>query len=195
MAGVLFMLVAERRLASRVLNANPPAGLHPDPIAAQHGIELRGPQQTGGKDAHVASASRMTRTSGPHQRRIYLFIFAFVVGEISRGISVGNAAMMPPWTPDNARDKRILSSLPGPLVTYILKLLTPGIVRMNVSPQSDITDTPGSSYDGSRLRNDAPLGFPYNRGMQKICFHLCHSASIGCATLVHRESAFRNCSY
>ena len=111
MAGVLFMLVAERRVASRVLNASPPAGLHSDPIAIHHNVELHEPQQTGGGiDARPAPASRMTRTFGPHQRRVYLFIFAFVVSEIADGMGAGTAAMMPPWKPENSQKKPLFQA-------------------------------------------------------------------------------------
>ncbi|KAM5542168.1 hypothetical protein V8D89_004041 [Ganoderma adspersum] len=108
-AGILSVLIAERRLSSRMLNSSPPDGLDSDAppsptVAAQNDMELRETEQTGGLAAQARpSTSRTARlgTLGPHQRRVYLFIFAFIVERIASGIGLGYAEMAPPWKPEN----------------------------------------------------------------------------------------------
>lgn len=128
-AGILFMLVAERRLSSRILDANPPTGSDSDTatVTAQDGMELREQLQ-----AEDVSESRTTRVFGPHQRRVYLFSFAFVVAEVAAGVSLGYRATAPPWRPDNPRaDRPIRASLLNPAMMFLLLLAGEGVVQFS----------------------------------------------------------------
>ena len=126
--GILFMLIAERRLSSRAFNTAPPGGLDSDTspsqaVTAQKDIELREMEQTGSPTPQIRpSPSRTARlgTLGPHQLRVYLFIFAFVVEEIASGIGFGYAATAPPWKPDDSSDD---PAMPRPLSMMTLHLL------------------------------------------------------------------------
>lgn len=91
-------------------------------------MELRERQRAGDGGAQLPPAPRMTRASGPHQRRVYLFIIAFVAGEITAGISAGYGAMAPPWKPNN--DGPVTRALPGPVTIFFLGLFSQGIVQM-----------------------------------------------------------------
>lgn len=135
------MFVAERRLSSRTLNTTPPAGLDSNAspssptIAAPDDMELEKQLQAEDMGAQTAPASRSVRALAPHQRRVYLFTFAFVVGEIVAGITVGRRAMAPPWKPDNAGGDRFMHSLPGPVMMYLLELVEQGMVQVYVFVQ------------------------------------------------------------
>ncbi|KAM5542173.1 hypothetical protein V8D89_004046 [Ganoderma adspersum] len=126
--GILFMLIAERRLSSRTLNTGLPGGLDSDAppsplVAAQNDTELREKEQTGSLAAQTRpfpSRTARLETLGPHHRRVYLFIFAFVVEEIASGIGFGYAATAPPWKPDDTSDN---PSVPRPLSMLTLHLL------------------------------------------------------------------------
>ncbi|KAI1781771.1 hypothetical protein LXA43DRAFT_1054835 [Ganoderma leucocontextum] len=125
-AGVLVMLVVERRLSSRMLGANPFTGLESNTspaqtVAAQDGMELRERQQTEDTASHPSPASHTTRSFGPHQRRIYLFTFALVIGEISSGINIGYAATALPQKPDNGAPVDLPSL--GLLTKHLLELV------------------------------------------------------------------------
>ncbi|PIL30741.1 hypothetical protein GSI_06909 [Ganoderma sinense ZZ0214-1] len=118
-AGVLVMFIAERRLSSRMLHTSPSCGLDSETpssptIATQHDTELKETERTDGLVAQVLSASRTARLGvfGPHQRRVYLFIFAFVAVEIADGISAGYLAMAPPGNPHIGRDDQSDQPMP-----------------------------------------------------------------------------------
>lgn len=128
--GILFMLIAERRLSSRAPNTAPPGGLDSDAppsqaVAAQKDAELTEIERTGSSPANQTRPSPTSRTTrlgtlGPHQLRVYLFVFAFVVEEIASGIGFGYAATAPPWKPHDASDD---PSMPRPLSMMTLHLL------------------------------------------------------------------------
>ncbi|KAM5542178.1 hypothetical protein V8D89_004051 [Ganoderma adspersum] len=119
---------ARRQLQAAGLDSD---ALPPSIVVTQDGIELNleepepQPEHTEEIGRQPRSASQTTRASsfGPHQRRIYLFTFAFVVERLAAGISLGYGATAPPWKPaDNAGGDRPKLSLPGPVTLFVLGL-------------------------------------------------------------------------
>ena len=134
--GILFMLVAERRLSSRTLDSNRPGGLHSDiplspTVAADDVLAPR--EIVEHLAAQAPSASRTVRPAalGPHQRRVYLFIIAFVVGEVAGGVGSGYVALAPSssWKPDGAGDGQPKLPLPSSRTLSLLHLVEEGAVQ------------------------------------------------------------------
>lgn len=167
------MLVVERRLSSRTRDISLPAVLDsnaplPSIIVTQDDIELRERQRELPEEVlrdQPPPASQPTRAFGPHQRRIYLFTFAFIFHQITAGIGLGYGAAAPPWKPaETAGGDQPELSLPGPVTVYILGLVGEGMVHLRLSRAKGtallVTHARESSCSDSRVRDDAPLGVP-----------------------------------
>ena len=135
-AGILFMLVAERRLSSRTLDTNRPGGLHYDtplspPVAAEDVLEPREIVEHLGAQAPSTSRTVRLAALGPHQRRVYLFVIAFIVGEVARGVGSGYLALAPPssWKPDGTGDGQPMLPLPSWGTLFLLDLVQEGAVE------------------------------------------------------------------
>ncbi|PIL30735.1 hypothetical protein GSI_06903 [Ganoderma sinense ZZ0214-1] len=129
--GILFMLIAERRLCSRMLHTGPSGGFDSDTpcsstIAAQDDTKPREMEQTDYFVTQAPSRTLRLGVCGPHQRRVYLFVFAFIAQEIADGITAGYVAMAPPWKPNIGRDGNPMAVLSVQETLYLLSLFKKG---------------------------------------------------------------------
>lgn len=103
-AGILVMVAAERLLSrSTTADADPPASLESgEAIPLQDDMELSDLEGTEGlpMTAPSTSPSHMPQSLRPHLRRITLFTFGLVAGEVGSGISIGYATTALSWNSD-----------------------------------------------------------------------------------------------
>ncbi|KAI1790457.1 hypothetical protein LXA43DRAFT_1182491 [Ganoderma leucocontextum] len=101
-AGILVMLVAERGLSHSTVDASPPGGPEPETVPLQDDMELRELEDTEGLPVTTQSpsTSQTTQCLRPHLRRVYLFTFGLVAGEVGTGISIGYATTALSWNSD-----------------------------------------------------------------------------------------------
>ncbi|PIL30736.1 hypothetical protein GSI_06904 [Ganoderma sinense ZZ0214-1] len=101
--GILVMVAAERLLSRNTADADPASGLESgETVRLQDDMELTDVEETEGLPATASSTppSHPPQSLRPHFRRITLFTFGLVAGQIGSGISIGYAATALSWDSD-----------------------------------------------------------------------------------------------
>ena len=97
------MVAAERLLSRSTPDTDPPASLESgETVPLQDDMELSDLVETEGLPvtAPSASPSHTQQSLRPHLRRITLFTFGLVAGEVGSGISIGYATTALSWNSD-----------------------------------------------------------------------------------------------
>ncbi len=146
--GILIMVAAERIASRSTPDANPPGGAEPEAVPLHDDMELADLEEAEGLPvtAPSASPSHTTQSLKPHLRRITLFTFGLVAGEVGSGISIGYAATALSWNSDAGG----LAMPPlDAVLSYFVRL-------MGKSRQSRSSPTRGCEAD-DQLRAYEPL--------------------------------------